>query len=811
MNCLTMTPFGRKGLGAAALCVALAALVSRTAAEDAGATLAVDGKPLLPIVVGDDATEAELTAVSELASHLARIVGAEFPVVAHEALHPKTEPAIYLGHTDFALANGCGPSGLGDEESLIRTAAGSLILTGGRPRGTLYAVYRFLEDDLGCRWYTPWADRIPERRTLSVPALDRRVRPAFVMRDTYTQLPNRKWSETEKEAWFAYCARNRLNGPSIWVYSNAVERKASYIYAPGPDWGKYGGAEGLKIGGPHTFRWHFPPEEYFAEHPDWYSMRKGQRVPSSGVDGNHLCITNPGLRRAYAAKLKTLMRDNPEVQLYSVAMNDGGNPTPCDCPDCLAAAATSSWSDVYMDFLNALADGVREEFPRNKLWTIAYSFASDPPKTVRARDNVQVMCCLLSSRKVHTYPESYGNLEKLAAWARMCGNVQVWDYVRWYSPFYSLFPSQYRSAAQLRSCRDLGVVGVMAENEVWADRKTLVEHFPMRNWIYAKLMDDPDRAPFALLEDYALGVYGPAGAKLMPYFRLQRERLNAWPNHMLDLDAYRELQSSYDAAETAAAPPYLARIRTARIWADMTGLLFRNKLAAEFVRTGDTPENYPFPARALLARLEARLGDTDDPFWRVQYNVPHPSGPLMPLTDMTLAYVRSLARGSDYAPLPERFRDIPADRIIDIPGYQLGGVREAEVVEDSDSVFGVVSARRTADELPVLMGVYDHTTKASAMTSYGDGNQITANRIAGPGYHLYHVGRTTISTSCVFYFTKSWQISYWVDKFHEPQDMGREWDIYVSVKLDGPGYPHGSPQARDGVYIERLILVRAAE
>jgi len=53
----------------------------------------------------------------------------------------------------------------GGEEYAIHSAGRRLLLAGGRPRGTLYAVYRFLQDNLGVRWYTPWFSQYPHAPT----------------------------------------------------------------------------------------------------------------------------------------------------------------------------------------------------------------------------------------------------------------------------------------------------------------------------------------------------------------------------------------------------------------------------------------------------------------------------------------------------------------------------------------------------------------------------------------------------------------------------------------------------------------------
>jgi hypothetical protein len=59
------------------------------------------------------------------------------------------------------------------------------VLVGGRPRGTLYAVYRFLEDQIGVRWWNAYEEHVPQRPTLHVSFLDRQGEPKFRYRDIY--------------------------------------------------------------------------------------------------------------------------------------------------------------------------------------------------------------------------------------------------------------------------------------------------------------------------------------------------------------------------------------------------------------------------------------------------------------------------------------------------------------------------------------------------------------------------------------------------------------------------------------------------
>ena len=148
-------------------------ILSANAAE---LTLAREGKALVTIVRPIQPSPAETTAVAELADYLGKITGATFAVIDETAL-PAATGAIYLGPTAFSANQGIDMEKLGKEEAVIRTVNGSLIITGGRPRGTLYGVYRFLEDQLGVRWYNQWCEKVPSLPECTIGELDLRRKP----------------------------------------------------------------------------------------------------------------------------------------------------------------------------------------------------------------------------------------------------------------------------------------------------------------------------------------------------------------------------------------------------------------------------------------------------------------------------------------------------------------------------------------------------------------------------------------------------------------------------------------------------------
>ena len=168
--------------------------------------IAEKGRPVAEIVVAPDAGPTEKYAADELWFFLHFMIGAAVPVIesgsAQSAASPGTgrllvgEVAVRLADPDFRSAS------LKPAEVIVRTQGSDIILAGGSPRGTLYAVYTFLEDVLGCRWWTSTAWRIPRRPTLTVPPVAIRLAPPPAHRHAF-------WFVAFDPFW---AARNKANG-----------------------------------------------------------------------------------------------------------------------------------------------------------------------------------------------------------------------------------------------------------------------------------------------------------------------------------------------------------------------------------------------------------------------------------------------------------------------------------------------------------------------------------------------------------------------------------------------------------------------
>ena len=121
--------------------------------------LARGGKSDYQMVISRTASDMEKHAAEELQRFLAEISAAKLPIVTDDS--PVTEHEIILGDNCHlqALNIPINFDELGDESFVLRTVEENLVIAGGRIRGTLYGVYTFLENYLGCRWFSSKVSR----------------------------------------------------------------------------------------------------------------------------------------------------------------------------------------------------------------------------------------------------------------------------------------------------------------------------------------------------------------------------------------------------------------------------------------------------------------------------------------------------------------------------------------------------------------------------------------------------------------------------------------------------------------------------
>jgi hypothetical protein len=524
------------------------ALIQPGAEPAAPPLLADGGHTAYTVVVRSGATAPERHAAEELAHFLHEITGATFPV--QEVEDPSRAPAMSVRVGPGAAEGIVAPAEvarLGQEGYVLRTQGPTLAIAGGRPRGTLYGVYSFLEDQLGCRWFTPEVARIPRRPRVELPALDRTFVPRLEYRAT--DYPNARDAD--------WAARNKLNGTQTHLDDR---RGGKVAYGPFV----------------HTFDAILNPKDHFRQHPEYFAEVNGHRL------GEHtqLCVTNPEVLRLATDTVRRWMREQPGATIFSVSQNDWGNY--CTCPNCARVIAEEgSPSGAYLRFVNAIADAVRDEFPGKAIDTLAYQFTRKPPAKARPRPNVIVRLCDIECCFAHPLG-ALADLDRrnadfagdLRRWGALSDRLYIWDYVISYAHSISPFPNLYTLKPNINLFVENNVKGVYEEAAYFTKGGEFAE---LRTWILAKTLWDPGYDTDRAIDEFLDGYYGAAAAPIRRYIDLLHGkarmdgihfRISLGPSSPLFAgDVVARAGALFDEAEKRVAdqPAELHRVRVARL------------------------------------------------------------------------------------------------------------------------------------------------------------------------------------------------------------------------------------------------------
>lgn len=474
-------------------------------------TLAANGKTQWQIVVPQKPTKVDETAAKELQFHLEQMTKARFAIVREDTVDSNAKSLILIGNTkrtQSLLTRLCPDKQFKFDEIFIRAVDHVLVLTGHERRGSLYAVYTFLEDVTGCRWWTEKASFIPDKPVLTIASdLNISYAPKMISREMY----HRNASPG------IFSARLKGNG-------NISE--------------EYGGRVAI-LSFVHSFYKYLPPEKYFLEHPDWYCELDGVRKVGTYSWPNptkeqqefldrlspeqrsrkktQLCLTNDEMRKELTRVVLDAIRKKPGTKIVDISQNDWHGY--CTCAKCKAIDEhEGSQSGTLIHFLNKVAADIEKEFPDVLVETLAYQYTRKPPKYVKPRHNVLIRLCSIECSFVHELEHEQNKkfASDIEGWSKIAKYLFIWDYVTNYNDYISPFPNYRTLAPNMRYFVKHGAIGMFAEGE--GD-----DFCELRNWTLLHLMWNPDLDEQVLFKDFCDGYYGK---EITPILRKYRDLLS---------------------------------------------------------------------------------------------------------------------------------------------------------------------------------------------------------------------------------------------------------------------------------------------
>ena len=489
-----------------------------------GFDIVSNGQAKTEIVLPVRANRIEKYAAGELSEHIRKSTGVLLPIVRENRLKGDM-PRIYLGKTRFALQHGIDAGGLPPNAYLKKVSPQAVILAGRdgngtlpqddrTPMGTLFAVYDFLENNLGVRWLWPGdtGTVIPPKTTFSAGKNENKKHiPQLIhSRIREASLGNPRGLLTDEEF------RNAKLERQIWMRRQRFARGESFQYGHGFElyWKRFGKTR----------------PDFFALRPD------GTRTPyDKRYDLVQMCVSNPALHKQIIDDWLNGRQSFPGEFINGCENDRRFEDGHCLCPNCLAWDAdpaktdrTQYWtkdgktniphdppppdnlSDRYAKFWLALqAEGAKHR-PNPVVIGYAYFTYSNPPVKTRLNPNILVGIVQnfdypLDAEKRDAFRRQWEGWHKTGASLYLRPNYFLAGYTLPYI-FAHQFAEDYKFAYQR------GMKGT--------DFDSLNGMFGTQGpnlYMLARLNVEPEKDADAILDEYYQG-FGAAAGKIREYF-----------------------------------------------------------------------------------------------------------------------------------------------------------------------------------------------------------------------------------------------------------------------------------------------------
>ncbi len=325
----------------------ISVIIFITTAPEASESVVIvkNGLPNAAIILPENPLQVVNESALELQKYIKSSTDADIKIF-HEKEAPAGISKIYLGNCQATLQAGISPSNFLPNEFRIKTLNNNLYLFGddsagppfgilhnNRTRvGTLFAVYEFLEKQLGILWLWPGeiGEVVPHRMNVSIEACDVHGTPIFI----HTRWRDGGWVINGKAGWVSPKARDKFfEEQSRWLRRHRF-------------------AMGINLDMKHSFSewwptYHLNRKEIFNLLPD--NTRRPDPLGSNTGDSRFvsMCVSNPILHRMVIEKWKREIENSKIIELH-IDVSENDTPGKCTCTECLM------WDDFPGATINEL-------------------------------------------------------------------------------------------------------------------------------------------------------------------------------------------------------------------------------------------------------------------------------------------------------------------------------------------------------------------------------------------------------------------------------------------------------------------------
>ena len=748
----------------------LAAVLSCSAAALCAGelTLAENGATVYQVAGPEKPSTMEAAAVADLKKLLREITGADFA-----AGSGKTRTI----HVGVPAPSDKAP--LKENERRIASEGGNIYLYGEGTRGNVNAVYDFLRDVLGCRWYNVTGDRrIPRHKKLVVEEFRRSVIPSipYITADRVATLP----------AWRDFARRNALVDlwdTNISTYgAHAGQRIIPSGLIP----------FGKRVGNTPSALRYFKDKAYFRDHPEYFSL---------GADGKRgirtqLCYSNLQMRDEYERNLEIMLKaenyHDDEVRLIGIGQDDNRGKF-CYCKNC--AALERKWrheAGPYYDFLMDMSKRFAKTHPKILLCFLAYNQTHKPsPVMKHLPGNLLPSYAPLALTDFGKPFDSEANrrVSKLFAdWSKLVDKMHWWAYPTPYNRpqgTYTVIANIHRIADNYRLAYRNKVY--MAYNQFGTGPYDAFGFNDLRLYLLCELCRDIQADEAAIIREYTDHCYGPASAPLRE-FLAELERLELRNPQFLrwnpDVLAQRYItgenlvrwQKNFDGMEKlpGITPRHLLNLRRARYMIDLA-------LIAKWPYLTEAQKKAVGGVETVVSRAEGTIvAQAEDLFksWRKSAAQRYATEVKNRINAYHTALDPYVARARGGKPLPPEFAKRKVYRILH-NRYKLG------LEKDPASPFGWCAPHQYTQGDWFCMRTFDAYRESDWMriTPPVPFDRERVRCIPDDGkYRYYPLGAMTIGKDVQIAYAQSLS-SFHLNELYDPKRPNRLFDFYVMLAV----------------------------
>jgi len=436
--------------------------------------------------------------------------------------------------------------------------------------GTVNAIYSFLQDHLGIRWFWPGelGEDVPKARRLAIQPFTHRYHPTILGRGgifNYSQLSNKGYGKSQ-----------------LWTRRQRLQLCS------------------MEIGGGHGFgewweKYHQTEPDIFALQPD--GTRSGHPSPRNAK----LCQSNPRIVQLWLKDVAHQLEEDPNQSVFNASPNDGWSSGHCVCENCRAwdhpdgEPRLMHWhhyreerpalSDRHVTFANRLAEALEQRYPGKGYQVMMLSYGHSRPRPIAARSAENVIMVSVANFLGRTGLVDRGSTwgtthrDQFRAWGEVSHHV-MWR------------PNTGSPAGWQQGLPDLSVQQTIKDFQFIAEHHcrgiyidAVWEHWANlgpQYYMMAQLGWDPKCDAEAVLKDYYQRAFGKAADDIRNYYETFEKARMKWVQKKEYQTSLLEFPELYDDKLLEKAQKHLKE--------------------ASKVIAGDSSNNSPFAKRVAFVQ-----------------------------------------------------------------------------------------------------------------------------------------------------------------------------------------------------------------